>query len=132
MENVIVKLQKVMVVDDAELDRQIAKKTITKIGFAEEVITAESAMDALDHLRSCPDEVPSLIFLDINMPEMSGFDFLEEYAALEVKSKCIIVMLSSSMHREDQERAENSPYVCRFLNKPLTAAKLGQLDECFK
>ncbi|MCK7554167.1 hypothetical protein MKQ70_03745 [Chitinophaga sedimenti] len=49
-----------------------------------------------------------------------------------MKRKCIIVMLSSSLHPEDRERALNSPYVCQFLNKPLTPEKLDEVRNEFK
>jgi CheY-like chemotaxis protein len=121
--------EKVMVVDDAEIDRFLAKKVLTKHAFAREVLPLESAMNALDYLsenQENRDALPDLIFLDINMPKMNGFDFLEEYTKLPetVKKKCIIVMLSSSLLPEDRELALNNPYVCQFLNKPLTADKL--------
>jgi len=62
---------------------------------------------------------------------MNGFDFLDEYDKLgtSIKKKCIIVMLTSSLYPEDKERAMQSPYVCKFLSKPLTADKLGELRE---
>jgi CheY-like chemotaxis protein len=125
--------RKVMVVDDALIDRVVAKKVMTRHAFAEEVITVESAMDALKYLSAHnkeTDELPSLIFLDINMPEMSGFDFLDEYQKLpdDVKRKCIIVMLSSSLHPEDEQRALSSPYVHKFLSKPINADKLREIE----
>lgn len=124
---------KVMVVDDAEIDRFLAKKVLTKYAFAREVLPLESAMNALDYLsenQENKDALPDLIFLDINMPKMNGFDFLEEYTKLPetVKKKCIIVMLSSSLLPEDGELALNNPYVCQFLNKPLTADKLKEVS----
>jgi CheY-like chemotaxis protein len=124
---------KVMVVDDAAADRFLAKKVLAKYGFAENVVSVESAMDALDYLSDYQDnleDLPDLILLDINMPEMSGFDFLDEYQKLAdgVKKKCIIIMLSSSLHPEDKERAMSSPYVCQFLNKPLNEQKLKEIQ----
>ena len=129
--------RKVMVVDDAEIDRFLAERIITKFDFAEEVITVESAMDALKYLISNgenPQALPDVILLDINMPEMSGFDFLEEYGQLPqtIKKKCIIVMLSSSLLPEDHNLALSSPYVCDFIGKPLNATKLEKLKtSCF-
>ena len=125
--------KRVMVVDDAPIDRMIAQKVMTRQGFAEQVVAAESAMDALQYLKSHeeePDSLPSLIFLDINMPEMSGFDFLDAYNNLPdtIKRKCIIVMLSSSLHPEDKERALSSPYVFKFLSKPISPDKLKELE----
>jgi CheY-like chemotaxis protein len=123
------KFNRVMVVDDAPIDRFIAEKILLSARFTEQVISVESAMDALTYLevhQANPEEMPDLIFLDINMPEMSGFDFLDAYSSFSetVKHKCIIVMLSSSVHPEDHERAGKCPYVCKFLSKPLTFEKL--------
>lgn len=124
--------KKVLVIDDAAIDRLLAKKIMSKHDFATDVHAVESAMDALEMLRSCasePESLPDLIFLDINMPQMSGFDFLEEYNKFpeNVKKKCVIVMLSSSLHPEDREKALSSPYVFEFMSKPINAEKLAKL-----
>jgi len=126
--------KKVLIVDDAAIDRLLAKKMMSKFSFATDVHTVESAMDALDMLKSCtpiPESLPELIFLDINMPQMSGFDFLDEYNKLpeDIKKKCVIVMLSSSLHPEDRDRALASPYVYKFMSKPISAEKLSELTK---
>ena len=93
----------------------------------------ESATDALKYLNSLPadaDAIPNVIFLDIRMPEMDGFGFLEKYKDVPdiVKQNCSIIMLSSSTHPDDKEKAENNPYVKGFLSKPLNEEKLKQLN----
>ena len=124
--------KKVMVIDDNEIDRYIANRNITKYSFAEEVITMESSRAALNFLGSCkdaPEQLPQLIFLDIRMPEIDGFGFLEEYEKLPdtVKQNCIIMMLTTSLNPSDHERAKNNQYVNRFLNKPLDKDKIESL-----
>jgi len=131
MENPI-NYNSVMVVDDSLIDRIMAQKIMRKIQFSNEVMIIESAREALDYLKSnldFPEKLPELIFLDINMPEMNGFDFLDEYNDFPevIKRKCIIVMLSSSLHPEDHERALACSFVCDFISKPLNTTKLKEL-----
>ncbi len=121
--------EKIMVVDDTSIDRFIAEHLILKTGFAEHVVSLGSAPEALDYLirfSGKPQELPRIIFLDINMPQFDGFEFLVNYESLDpsVKDNCCIVMLSSSDHPHDIERANNSSYVSHYICKPLNKEKL--------
>ncbi|TDW95936.1 response regulator [Dinghuibacter silviterrae] len=125
------KFKKVLVVDDNEIDLYIAEVVMKNYGFAEDVVCVSSAREALEYLRPLqdnPEELPHYIFLDINMPEMSGFDFLDEYQHLpeNIRKRCIVMMLTTSMDREDRIRAESNQFVQKFLNKPLDKEKLSQ------
>ncbi|MEM6321763.1 MAG: response regulator [Bacteroidota bacterium] len=71
---------------------------------------------------------PDAIFLDINMPRIDGWTFLEEYAQIDIKKSPIIIMLSTSMNPSDQEKADNNPMVKGFKNKPLSEEHLVELQ----
>ena len=121
-----------MVIDDNPIDLYIAEMVMATTRFAEKVICLDSAKEALAYLRrldDCTDELPSLIFLDINMPEMTGFEFLNEYRSLpeNIRAKCIIMMLTTSLDENDRRKAEENEFVQRFLNKPLDTDKIAQL-----
>lgn len=124
--------KRVLIIDDTQVDRYIAERNIKKYLFSEEVTVKESGRKALDFLKSLegtPELMPECIFLDIRMPEMDGFAFLNEFEKLPVaiKSNCVILMLSSSLNPVDYEKALAHKVVKKFLNKPLDKEKLESL-----
>jgi CheY-like chemotaxis protein len=128
--------KKILVIDDNPTDRYIAKRMAEKYHFAEEIILQESALEALNYIKSLettPELLPQFIFLDINMPGMNGYEFLEEYAKLSetIRTNCIILMITTSIHPDDFKRAENNPSVFRFLNKPLDREKFRIIEDEF-
>src|SRR5690349_4691501 len=81
----------VLVIDDTDIDRLLAEKIVKKYNFAEEVVLMESAEEMLDYLHQLPDpetdELLKLILLDINMPEIDGWEFLKQFDLLNKKIK---------------------------------------------
>ena len=125
--------KKVLFVDDNELDNFINKKLIESENFSSEVQTFLSASEALEYLKTLavtPEQLPDIIFLDIIMPVMDGFAFLDEYAKLPdaLKMKCKIVMLSTTESFTELNRANQNKYVRKFLNKPLSPAMLKVIN----
>jgi CheY-like chemotaxis protein len=125
---------KVIIIDDTYLDRYLAQCFIKKHHFANEVIEFELAKEALEFLKNNKnnfDGLRILIFLDIRMPEMDGFEFLEESKELLhfMKESCSVIMLSSSIDETDHKRAEENPYVTKFMSKPLDGLKLQEIKK---
>lgn len=110
-----------MLVDDDDDDNYFHEKEIIENDLAKTVIVKDSVKKALEYLKTKNDPSSDLIFLDINMPGMSGWDFLEEYNKLdkELQNKTIIVMLSTSSNPKDIQRAKASSFVTDYINKPL-------------
>lgn len=117
--------KKVLVIDDTDIDRLLADKIIKKYDFAEEVVLMESANEMLDYLHNYhigPHASQELIFLDINMPETDGWQFLEQFDLLDekIKDNFKILVVSSSTDPKDKKRAFGNKYVIDFITKPLS------------
>ena len=130
------KLNCVMLIDDNADDNFFHQRVINKTGRVNEIVVMESGEEALSYLKEHekhPESNPDLIFLDINMPGMNGWEFLEEYETLstEAKAKKVVVMLSTSFNPEDREKAMSIKSNERFLNKPLTVEDFCNLLERF-
>jgi CheY-like chemotaxis protein len=118
------KLNHVMLIDDSDIDNYVNEKVLRNNKIGEIIVTKKSAEEALEYLgelKNSPEEFPDIIFLDIRMPVMDGFGFLERFDLLpeNVKKKCKIFMLSSSNDPADVERANKNPYVIKYFTKPL-------------
>lgn len=122
-----------MLVDDNELDNFINKKLIETEQFAGEIIAHSSAMSALEDLKSRsgkPERLPYIVFLDIMMPGMDGFAFLEAFEGMpeDVQRNCKVIMLSTSESFKDLNRANQNRFVYKFLNKPLSKPVLDAIN----
>ena len=122
----------VMLVDDNDTDNFISKRIVEITHFARRVEVKNSGKSALDYLaanQNNPENLPSIIFLDINMPVVDGFVFLYEFEKLKevVRTKCRVIILSSSDNKRDIDRIVNNNYVIKFITKPLTEAALTDI-----
>ncbi len=127
------KFERVLLIDDNDIDNFINERMITTNLFAQEVIIKNSAEAALQYLRDNQGNtavLPELIFLDLNMPVMDGFGFLTEFEKLseEIRKNAKVIVLSSSISPEDINRASTNPYVVKYVNKPLNEKYLEAIN----
>ena len=125
------KIKNILLIDDNDVDTYINKYVLKQVDIAESIVAKSSAIDALEYLKGLREDFPEIIFLDIRMPEMDGFGFLEKYSEFPETKKehCRIIMLTSSNDAEDMKRAASNPYVKKYLNKPLSSEMLAGIIE---
>jgi CheY-like chemotaxis protein len=132
-----VKLNCILLVDDDEPTNFLNRLAVEELDCTQNIKVIPSAREALDYLHcagqlpplneNCPQ--PEIIFLDINMPAMDGWEFLEKYELFPAaqKNHVIVVMLTTSFNPEDELKARQIPAVKEFRNKPLTPALLQDI-----
>ena len=135
------KINCILLIDDNPADNEFHTIKIKKAQVCNHIKVAIDGPKALNYLIKSGEEEqsetypkPDLIFLDINMPGMNGFEFLEEYKKLDdkLKSKVVIIMLSTSLNPDDEKKAEENTDVKEFQNKPLDVKVLQEiLDKYF-
>jgi len=127
MREKIQQLECVLLIDDDEATNFYHTIILEEESTGVHIQSVKSAEEGLDFLLSKGDYAelpqPGIIFLDINMPGMNGWDFLVKYDELsqEILNRSIVVMLSTSNNPDDIERAAQIPVVKEFVNKPLTS-----------
>lgn len=120
-----------MLVDDDDISNFVTKDAIAEAGITEEIFIAMNGEEGLKILEEKVKEKslrPMLVFLDINMPVMDGFEFLESYSGMpeEIQDSTHIVMLTSSTDDEDVRRAKLHT-ISGYIPKPLTKEKLEEV-----
>jgi CheY-like chemotaxis protein len=127
------KFDRVLLIDDNDIDNFINERMITTNYFSRKVVVKNSGEAALKFLIENAENkniLPEVIFLDLNMPVMDGFAFLQEYEKLpeSVQENCKVIVLSSSISPEDINRASTNPFVIKYVNKPLNEKYLDAIN----
>lgn len=131
------KYHTIMLIDDNEIDNLINQKIIESSSICKHIFTHTSGKSAIEFLKNMEkiasrveNVLPEIIFLDIDMPLMDGFQFLDEFNKLsnETKKYCHIVMLTSSINPQDMNKSKKYDYVKKYVNKPLTQDSLKKLE----
>ena len=123
-------LDTILCVDDDPITLMLCKMVINKASFSNEIITAKNGEEALNYFNTFntnPDKKkPQLIFLDLNMPVMGGWEFLDCFSTADYSeyNTIKVIILSSTIDPEDLEKAKKYPMVLDFLSKPISKEML--------
>jgi response regulator RpfG family c-di-GMP phosphodiesterase len=117
--------QLIMLIDDDPIVNFISSKVLNKYNEEFEILDFQKALDALYYLRQHPEKSPDVIFLDLNMPEMDGWEFLQEYEKLNLRSDLYI--LTSSFAQRDVNKSKHYSKVKDFIIKPLTKQTIQRI-----
>lgn len=123
----------ILLIDDNDIDNFISHHIISKAKIAERITIKSSAIEALEFLNELKDDFeqfPDFIFLDIAMPLMDGFGFLNEAVKFPkiIQNQCFVAMLSSSVNQNDIKRSMQYPFVKKYFNKPLKPDMLKEIN----
>lgn len=121
-----------LVIDDDDINIFIIKKIVEKTGYEAQMVAKTNGQLAIDYLKELKDgglNFPDLILVDINMPVLNGWEFLEAYDQLGWQHNVDMYMLSSSVYENDIEKAKTYKTVKGFISKPLSIERLIELFE---
>jgi CheY-like chemotaxis protein len=125
------KLDCILLVDDDHEDCYFHQLVIDKMNITHSVQVAVNGLEALKFLKDETKTTPELIFLDINMPKMNGWEFLEQYKYLDPaqKARITILMLTTSVNPADLKKAQEMEDVTGYKTKPLSVEMLTEILE---
>ncbi len=117
-------------IDDDEATNYYNRYIIEEINISKECRFFQKAEEALEYFKNLNDPtlIPDVLFLDINMPRMNGWNFLEKFKELKMEKTPRVVMLSTSISPKEHSRAREDEMIYKFINKPLTQEALVDLN----
>ncbi|HET8859666.1 response regulator [Marivirga sp.] len=125
--------EKIFIVDDDELFLIVTKSIMEDEDFANKIYNFEDGNKALRQLQSIEKkDLPEVLFLDINMPMMDGWEFMSALEELEIDNNFNIYITSSSINPLDLKAAETNPFIKGFISKPIDPGKLEKIIKACK
>ncbi len=124
---------KILLREDDPMTVLVCERIIKLTEFAQDIVSVKNGQEALDfiqnNLNQMPDKLPEVIFLDLNMPIMGGWEFLDSFTGLLPSLQIIpqVYILSSTVDPEDEKKGLGYPYINRFISKPLTKENLDKI-----
>ncbi|WP_293301383.1 response regulator [Pedobacter sp. UBA4863] len=119
-----------LVIDDDDINIFIISKIVEKTGYPVEICAKHNGQLAIDYIKDLVannQPLPQLTLIDINMPILNGWEFIEAYEAMQLNAKNDMYMLSSSVYENDIEKAKGYQSVKGFISKPLSIDRLKEL-----
>lgn len=120
------KIDKILLVDDDETSNFITERQLKILNISGEVTTVLNGFEAKQYFQNCI-ELPDLVLVDINMPIMTGFDFLDWFEKSEFRGRSKFSIYSTSIRKEDQEQAGQYSDVVSYIEKPLNEEKMNKI-----
>ncbi|MBF4472848.1 response regulator [Flavobacterium sp. HJJ] len=125
-------LDLIMCIDDDPITLMLFKKVVQKASFAKEIIYAYNGQEAITLIENIKNEdtKPQLLFLDLNMPVMGGWEFLDLFNDSDyyLSNNTKVVILTSTIDPEDIKKSKSYSNVIEFLSKPITVEMLHYLE----
>lgn len=124
------KINNILLIDDDTVNNFIVINTLNKLDITENVDSVLNGSDGIEYLKKKIEtdinQIPAIIFLDINMPIMDGWEFLEEFEKFseDIKKQSKIYMVSSSVYEDDIAKSKLYSSVIDFISKPLMREKI--------
>lgn len=120
----------IYIIDDDPIHVFLVKKYLSKLGIENDTVVLKNGKEAFEYLKKViikSEKLPELIFLDINMPIWDAWQFLAEYPKLKIKKNIAIYLLTSSICKEDYEKAEEYGLNNKYITKPIAIEKIREI-----